>query len=193
MPQNLLERSVEARKEASAARERAASAAASERAMAALRDQADERQFWGEVDAATKQMASEHHESKPLYYGEMGPLTKRLPQQPQGITGPFGTIFYNRKMIQADKVPVAGMVRHEMTHRDQGLRAHLESAVSQKDYDLYEQEAQMAEHVPTPTERANTPKSGGPPVPNPPMFRNLTDTRNRAALASLAARASSVK
>jgi hypothetical protein len=154
-PPNLLEQSVAAQKEASAAR-----------AMAALREQADKRRFWGEVDAATKQMASDNPGTMPRYYGEMGPLTKLMPQQPQGITGPAGMTFYNRKMIEQDKVPVAGIVRHEMTHVGQGPWAWLKSAV-----DVYEREAQMAEHVPTPEERANTPAPGLPPVPHPPMFR----------------------
>ena len=159
-PPNLLEQSVAAQKDAAAAQ-----------AMAALREQANTRRFWGEVDTATKQMASEHPGSMPLHYGNMDLLSRMMPQQPHGRTSIFGTIGYNRKLIEEDKVPVPSVVRHEMTHVDQGPLAALHSMVSSTARDQYEQEAQLAEHVPTPEERANTPAPGLPPVPHPSMFR----------------------
>jgi hypothetical protein len=175
MPKNLLERSVAAQKEA-----------ASARALEALRERADERRFMTQVSEATGNMGADHPGALPRAYGEMGPISKLIWPQAQAITGPAGAIYYNRKLINKDKVPVSDIVRHEMTHVGQGPRAILESMVSPKARDQYEQEAQLAEAIPTPAQRANTPASGGPPVPPPPMYRNAY-SRNRAALESLAA------
>lgn len=104
--------------------------------------------FMSQVSDATGNMASENPNTMPTAYGEMGPLSRLILPASHAITSPWGNIYYNKKLIEEDKVPVSEVVRHEMTHVGQGPMAVFKSMFSSKTRDEYEKEAQEAEVKP---------------------------------------------
>jgi hypothetical protein len=101
-----------------------------------------------QISSETGNMAADNPNTLPRAYGEMGPISQLLFPQAQAVTSPFGTIYYNKKLIEQDHVPIPDIVRHEMTHVGQGPMAVLKSMISSSARGRYEQEAQNAEQKP---------------------------------------------
>ncbi len=101
--------------------------------------------FMDQISAETANMAADNPNTMPITYGEMGPISRLLYPNAQAMTGPLGGIFYNKKLIEEDKVPIRNIVRHEMTHVGQGPMAVLKSIFSSQARDKYEREAETAE------------------------------------------------
>jgi hypothetical protein len=53
---------------------------------------------------------------------EMGPISRTLYPDTYAMTGPLGTIGFNRQLIEQDKQNLGDVVTHELTHVGQGMR-----------------------------------------------------------------------
>ena len=104
--------------------------------------------FMSQVSDATANTASENPNTMPTAYGEMGPLSRLILPASHAITSPWGSIYYNKKLIEEDKVPISEVVNHEMTHVGQGPMAVFKSMFSKEARDKYDVEAQEAEVKP---------------------------------------------
>jgi hypothetical protein len=56
---------------------------------------------------------------------EMGPISKLLYPEAEAITGPFGTIGFNKDLIERNKSDLRKVMTHELTHIGQGKGAFL--------------------------------------------------------------------
>lgn len=71
---------------------------------------------------------------------EMGPVSRFLHPDAYAVTSPFGTIAFNRALIEKDKQNLGDVVTHELTHIGQGKSAFLKKYVP-GGLDKLEQEA----------------------------------------------------
>lgn len=78
-------------------------------------------QLESEIADAEINMPNESQATNRVF--EMGPVTRTLYPDAYAMTGPLGTIGFNRGLIEQDKQNLGDVVTHELTHIGQGKQA----------------------------------------------------------------------
>ena len=74
---------------------------------------------------AGRQIEMPNEAAKLNMISEMGPLSRMRHPDAYAVTGPFGNIALNRKLIETDKQNLDDVMVHELTHVGQGKKGFL--------------------------------------------------------------------
>jgi len=72
-----------------------------------------------------RQIEMPRESAKVTNIGEMGPFTKWRNPEAYAVTGPFGTMRFNRELIEKNKQDLNDVMVHELAHVGQGPLGYL--------------------------------------------------------------------